>query len=297
MKVSNVVFSILLCLIVTISHAENLDSIRLVALEQSLQKEVNARKSLNREVANQNKIIQHQASVIDSLCFAIEQNTKTIKTTAEEIGVKIDETNITLGSKANTADVMEKTLWGSVLIIIVTILGAFIYFILHKRINNSSAVVDALKAKADHLNEEIINQFAQEMAEMQKISSSLEAIAKTPTLTDSNNTSEPDHSLIKTLADRITFMEMTLYRMDSSIRGHTPLTRSIRQMKDNLKANGYEIVDMLGMNYDDGMRVQANFIEDEDLEPGRRIITAIIKPQINYKGTMIQSAQITVSQN
>ena len=90
---------------------------------------------------------------------------------------------------------------------------------------------------------------------------------------------------------------MTLYRMDSSIKGHRPLSRSIKQMKDNLIANGYELVDMLGKNYDDGMRVQANFIEDEELEPGARIITAIIKPQINYKGKMIQAAQITVSQN
>ena len=68
-------------------------------------------------------------------------------------------------------------------------------------------------------------------------------------------------------------------------------------MKDNLLANGYEIVDMLGKPYDDGMKVTANFIEDEDLEEGQKIITAVIKPQINYKGKMIQAANITVSQN
>lgn len=92
-------------------------------------------------------------------------------------------------------------------------------------------------------------------------------------------------------------MEMTLYRMDSSVKGHKPLSKSIKQMKDNLLANGYEIVDMLGKPYDDGMKVTANFIEDEDLEEGQKIITAVIKPQINYKGKMIQAANITVSQN
>ena len=45
------------------------------------------------------------------------------------------------------------------------------------------------------------------------------------------------------------------------------------------------------------MKVTANFIEDENLEQGQQIITGIIKPQINYKGKMIQAAQITVSQN
>ena len=68
-------------------------------------------------------------------------------------------------------------------------------------------------------------------------------------------------------------------------------------MKDNLLANGYELVEMLGKPYNDGMKVTANFVEDEELEQGQQIITGIIKPQINYKGTMIQSAQITVSQN
>ena len=68
-------------------------------------------------------------------------------------------------------------------------------------------------------------------------------------------------------------------------------------MKDNLKANGYELVEMLGKPYNDGMKVIANFIEDEELKEGMQIITSIIKPQINYEGIMIQSAQITVSQN
>lgn len=85
--------------------------------------------------------------------------------------------------------------------------------------------------------------------------------------------------------------------MDSSVRGYKQLTKSIRQMKDNLLANGYEIVEMLGKPYNEGMRVQANFSEDESLPLGTQTITGIIKPQINYKGKMIQAAQITVTQN
>ena len=68
-------------------------------------------------------------------------------------------------------------------------------------------------------------------------------------------------------------------------------------MKDNLSANGYELVDMLGKDYNEGMKVTANFVEDENLDEGKQIITGIIKPQINYNGVMIQAAQITVSQN
>ena len=85
--------------------------------------------------------------------------------------------------------------------------------------------------------------------------------------------------------------------MDKGVRGYKHLSKSIIQMKDNLKANGYELVDMLGKTYSDGMKVTANFVEDEELKEGEQIITSIIKPQINYRGVMIQSAQITVSQN
>ncbi|CAN0605917.1 unnamed protein product, partial [Ectocarpus sp. 12 AP-2014] len=35
---------------------------------------------------------------------------------------------------------------------------------------------------------------------------------------------------------------------------------------------------------------------DENLEEGTRIITAVIKPQVNYKGVLIQRAQVDVSQ-
>lgn len=56
-------------------------------------------------------------------------------------------------------------------------------------------------------------------------------------------------------------------------------------------------MDMLGKPYVEGMKATPNFIPDETLKEGEQIITGIIKPQINYKGIMIQSAQITVSQN
>lgn len=106
-----------------------------------------------------------------------------------------------------------------------------------------------------------------------------------------------EHALIKALADKITFMEMTLLKMDPSVRGYRQLAKSVSQMKDNLLANGYELVDMLGKPYHEGMKVTANFVGDDTLEPGQQLITGIIKPQINFQGRMIQAAQITVSQN
>ena len=296
MKVSSIILALMASAIVVTSYAERNDSIKIVKLEQTLQKEIKARESLKTELAIQKDLIKSQDGVIDSLRYAIEQNARNIKTTADEIGLKIDETNSTLGSKADSSDVKSKTIWGGIILILLAILGAIVYYLLHKRINKGNADVNALMEKSDKLNEQILNQFSLEMAEMQKISASLAAIEKTSGK-QGGVSSEPDHSLIKTLADRITFMEMTLFKMDPKVRGYKQLSKSISQMKDNLLANGYELVDMLGKPYNDGMKVTANFIEDEDLEQGTQIITGIIKPQINFNGKMIQSAQITVSQN
>ena len=296
MKVSSIILALMASAIVVTSYAESNDSIKIVKLEQTLQKEIKARESLKTELAIQKDLIKSQDGVIDSLRSAIEQNARNIKTTADEIGLKIDETNSTLGSKADSSDVKSKTIWGGIILILLAILGAIVYYLLHKRINKGNADVNALMEKSDKLNEQILNQFSLEMAEMQKISASLAALEK-PSGKQGGVSSEPDHSLIKTLADRITFMEMTLFKMDPKVRGYKQLSKSISQMKDNLLANGYELVDMLGKPYNDGMKVTANFIEDEDLEQGTQIITGIIKPQINFNGKMIQSAQITVSQN
>lgn len=106
-----------------------------------------------------------------------------------------------------------------------------------------------------------------------------------------------DHSLALKVADEIVRMELNLSRMDSSIKGYKQLAKAVERIKDNFKANGYEIVDLLGKPYNEGMKVSANFVVDEDLEEGKQVITGITKPQVNYNGQMIQAAQITVSQN
>lgn len=297
MKVSKVFLVALLFATTSVSYAETADSVKLVKFEQSLQKEIKTRETLSQELDSQKETTQDLTKKIDSLCSAVAQNAKNIKSTANEIGVKIDETNINLGAKADTTDVKTTTLFGGVLLLAVAISAIVIYILLHKKINKRTADVEELRAKAEKLNEEVLNKLALEMSEMQKISVSLDALAKKTIQTDSGKTPEPDHSLIKTLADRITFMEMTLYRMDSKVKGYKQLSKSIIQMKDNLLANGYELVNMLGKPYNDGMKVTANFIEDDELEEGAQVITSIIKPQINYKGVMIQAAQITVSQN
>jgi hypothetical protein len=104
-----------------------------------------------------------------------------------------------------------------------------------------------------------------------------------------------DHSLVIKIADELVRIQKNVASMEEGTRGLKQLNGSINRIANNFIANGYELVDMLGKPYKEGMLVVANFVPSDDLPAGRQIITRIIKPQVNYNGEMIQSAQIEVS--
>lgn len=293
------IFIILICtLVCTAKLYSQTDSLykahqkQILKIEQSLRSLKLENEALKRSVKIQREMIDSQRITLDSLGSTVVSN---IKNTVNQLGVRIDEANASLQAKASANDLKSRTMWGVSLFLFFAIISFVVYWLLHRRITKGYLDVTALKLKADKLNEDILNQFSLDMAEMQKIAASLVTLSFMQVSQPNNIVL--DHALIKALADRITFMEMTLHKMDKGVRGYKQLSKSIIHMKDNLKANGYELVDMLGKNYNDGMKVTANFIEDEELKEGEQIITSIIKPQINYRGVMIQSAQITVSQN
>lgn len=262
---------------------------------KSIQKDNSALKTKMSNLSNE---LNAQAKAIDSLEAQVLENKTNGEKSANELGAKIDSTDKNTVALSKSVD--SKTIIAIVAVVVLLIFLGLVYFLLHNRIRKSNDDIvamkdraDELSAKADDLNAKIVEHFSSEVTELQKVSDSAATLSKATGQGGNND----EQDLIKTLADRITFMEMTLYRMDNKVRGYKQLTKSISQMKDNLSANGYEIVDMLGKPYNQGMKVTANFIEDENLEQGQQIITGIIKPQINYKGKMIQAAQITVSQN
>ena len=70
------------------------------------------------------------------------------------------------------------------------------------------------------------------------------------------------------------------------------------RIQNNFAANGYEMINHLNKAYDERFNIDViNFITDENLEEGARIISAVIKPQVNYNDVLIQRAQVDVSQN
>ena len=235
-----------------------------------------------------------QQLAIDSLrntCSILE---KAQTADRKDINGKINATDNNV--RVNQDMLQSRTLWGIMIIIILLALVTTGSYLLAKRIKSGDTSIDevrkaqeALGVAQKKMQEESIKLDNQMLAIVQK------QLESKPTT--SVGTAVPDHSLALKVADEIVRIELNMSRMDSSIKGYKQLTKAVERIKDNFNANGYEIVDMLGKPYNEGMKVTANFVADEDLEEGKQIITGITKPQINYNGQMIQAAQITVSQN
>lgn len=108
-----------------------------------------------------------------------------------------------------------------------------------------------------------------------------------------NKSEEIDHSLALKVADEIVRINKNLSNMDANTKGLKQLSASVKRIEDNFAANGYDMPELLNKTFDPRMKIiVANSVPDENLKDGEEIITKIIKPQVNFKGVMIQSAQV-----
>lgn len=235
-----------------------------------------------------------QQLAIDSLrntCSILE---KAQTADRKDINGKIDATDNNV--RVNQDMLQSRTLWGIMIIIILLALVTTGSYLLAKRIKSGDTSIDEVRKAQEAL--EVAQKKMQE--ESIKLDNQMLAIAQKQLEskpTTSVGTAAPDHSLALKVADEVARIELNMSRMDSSIKGYKQLSKAVERIKDNFNANGYEIVDMLGKPYNEGMKVIAEFVLNEDLEEGQQIITGITKPQVNYNGIMIQAARITVSQN
>ena len=274
------------------------DSLKIITLQREVS---NLKASVSRLQQENGKIrglYQQQKVYVDSLLLGQKQQTENLNTLAEEVGIGLSETNKNIqDSKDSLYSSINTRTWLAVcgILIALALLGV-VYFILKKRINSGSSAIDKIKLAQESL--ETAQKAMQE--ESVKLDNKLVELLDKQVVTQSKSSSnddQPDHSLALKVADEIVRIETNLSRMDDSVKGYKQLKKAVERIRTNFLANGYEIVEMLGKPYNEGMKVSVNFETDESLKEGEQIITGIIKPQINYKGKMIQTAQITVSQN
>ena len=267
---------------------------------------------LNR-ISSENKIFSDSINKIitsvdsrllklDSLINILSQNINTnkiennkqfefITNESENLKNALNEANINVTkienfSSKNADDIgtvnkelSEKQQYGLIIIAFSIILILIVYLVLSKKWNNDTK-------KLSKKQKEILEK---QIEDSQKLA---DWLGKE---TEKKIGKDPDHSFAKRVADEIVRITTNLSRMDESVKGHRQLSASVRKLEQTLNANKYELPDLLNKPYDEGMNLQAIFVEDDSIAAGESIITRIIKPQINYKGKLIQAAQVEVS--
>lgn len=230
---------------------------------------------------------------ISSLSTKTQMNETAINNLERSMSSKLSEATeaYQIGHDTLSSSIHSRTLFGCMTVIIIVLAVIILFLFLRNKIDNGTNAVESIRKAQRNMQEETL-----------KLDNKLLDIFDTQLkihkeTSSSGKKEEIDHSLALKVADELTRIETNLSRMDSGIKGYKQLMASLKRIKDNYLANGYEIVDMLGKPYNDGMKVIANFVPDENLKDGEQVITGIVKPQVNYKGQMIQAAQITVSQN
>jgi hypothetical protein len=235
---------------------------------------------------------------LDSLQKEYDNLANNQKADKSELSTIIGETNEKV--LATEEILSSRTLWGLCGIIALILALATIVWAFMKKIKSGSTSISEIKKaqtsiekaqqvmqeKSVELDTKLLNLFERQ----------LEIIDNNKSTTELTN-SEPDHSLVIKLANEIAKIETNLSKMDKSVKGYKQLVQAKDKMINNVTAYGYEIISLIGQDYNDGMQYPARFIPDDSLEEGKRIISGMVKMQVNYKGKMIQAAEIVVNQN
>lgn len=244
--------------------------------------------SLKVELSNVNKNI-------DSLQIQTQVNNNTILQTKKELGVKIITSETNANHKISEVDksLSKNSLYGIIGVLSAILLSGLLFWLLSKRQKvDKTEVVEQLQKTKISIEESLVKEFGKQT---NLIESQLQLLTQQKT-SPTNTNAEPDHSLALKVASEINLIERNINLMDKGTKGLKQLERSVGKLKDNLSANGYEMPELLGKQYHQGMKViVTSSITDENLEKGSEIITKVLMPQVNFNEIMIQTAQIEVS--
>ncbi len=249
-------------------------------------------------LSKQKKTIENLNASIDSLSQLIQTNSQNIVTNSTELGTKIKQTGENSNSKISELDssLDKNRLYWIIATLTTLLLGGLVYWLLGKRIQSSKTDLETqIKNTKTALEEESVkldNKLVEVLETQLKLKQ--EETKSQPTI----SIEKADHSLALKVADEIVRMQKNISKMDDGTKGLKPLIKGIERIQNNFAANGYEMINLLNTEYDERNNIDViNFITDENLAEGKRIISAVIKPQVNFNGILIQRAQVDVSQN
>ena len=134
----------------------------------------------------------------------------------------------------------------------------------------------------------------EQLAALERMSGTLAALEEARAA-EGRHSAEADHDLALGVCNELNRIENNLLAMDSKVRGHKQLRGCVRRVKENLHVEGYEITELRGKLYVEGMPDDFDFVEDEGLDAGQEIISRVNRPRVLFQNRIIQYAAAKVS--
>lgn len=236
-----------------------------------------------------------EKTIYSKLSKSHETLQQELKAGNNTLTVRVKQASDSMKTKITTIDnnVDNSIIWGMLGLAIIIGSGIGIYLQMKNKLESQSArLLDKIKDTKHEIEEEIIKLDFKTLELLESKLNQMSASVQTSGIYEVSD----NHDLALKVADEIVRIQRNITFMDPNTRGIKQLTASVERIRENFEANGYNIIDMLNKHYNEGMNAIANVVVDDKLKPGEKIITRIIKPQVNYNNKMIQAAQIEVSQ-
>ena len=288
--------SLLLLFTMQVALAQSSSDTAITQLKKDIANLKTTNSNFKFELQNQKIVFAKQYdNAKDSIKYLraeIENSKANIVILSKDLGVKISDNKTTVETQIKKVEVA--TLYWVIAVLAIALLSILLFVLLRKQVTKNKTDITANIQQTKKALEEEGVKLDSKLADL--LASQMLLMKEERKAVNSSKAEEVNHELALKVADEIIRIQKNLGNMDAETKGLKQLVASVKRIQDNFEANGYELVDMLNKPYDQGMKVTANFKPDETLKAGEQIITRIIKPQVNFKGEMIQSAQIEVSQ-
>ncbi len=250
----------------------------------------------NSDLQQTNSIQKKQLDSITSQLSVAQSNIQQI---ADSLHITV--TNVSSSNKQTQSQIQDinqtitnRTLYWIIGILAVTLLSVIVFLVLQSKLSSSTKNLDSQIAKT---NETLQNEAIKLDSKLVEILQSQLSILKEERKTKGTPTAEADHKLPLKVGEEIHRMRKRIENMPQDVKGLSALTNSLQRLEEEFNESGYTIEDLLNKKYVDGMKVEARFVDNPDIPKGEEIITDVLRPEIKYKGVVIQVAKVEVGKS
>lgn len=277
--------------------SNNMDTLN---CELEIEKVQNNLNKTNQSLRDSYKTICNLQDVVESQKYAIDSLKLLIKRNSISIDSAKSEYNKCTMKNANSTKALEELigrsiLYGSIISFFIILFICVCVFYFYRKFLRVGINEHTVNNEIDKL----INNYA--ILEKEILYSNdklIDEIEKQLAFIKVNEESkEIDHSLAIAVANELTRIQQNLNHMDAGVKGVSQLKNRAKALLTTLNSKQYEIPDLLGTTYNEGSSIIATLELNEDLDAGVKRIKRIIKPQVSYKGKLIQAAEVVVEYN